>query len=206
MRAREPSQRHTVTPHSIPSSGDEKESVTAAVTVPNEASRWYVVETNGQQEAEVCKALGDLGFEAFLPRFRKRRSHGRRVDVVLRPLFPRYLFVRFDPRVQPWQRINYTRGVVRVICANEIPLPVPSGEIEKLRGRCEVQPNGAELLTAAPVVSIKLDSQVRFIDGPFVHQVAQVEAIDDQGRIRLLFELLGKPVRAVAEEGDVTPV
>lgn len=61
---------------------------------------WYAVYTQAGKERFALQNLANQGFEAYLPSYRKRRRHARRVDTVLAPLFPRYLFVRMDPHQQ----------------------------------------------------------------------------------------------------------
>ena len=36
-------------------------------------------------------------YNVWLPLYRKKRRHARKLEKVLRPLFPRYLFINFDP-------------------------------------------------------------------------------------------------------------
>ena len=54
------------------------------------------------------------GFEAFCPRFRKTRRHARRIDQVLAPVFPGYIFVHFDRERNQWRAVNGTHGVGQV--------------------------------------------------------------------------------------------
>lgn len=68
-------------------------------------SRWYVVQTHINGEAKAANNLTRQGFGVYFPRYLKRRSHARRVDVVARPLFPRYLFVAIDLATQRWRSI-----------------------------------------------------------------------------------------------------
>ena len=59
-------------------------------------NRWYVAQTHAQAEAKALLNLARQGFQSYLPQYVKRRRHARRVEWVKAPLFPRYLFVRFD--------------------------------------------------------------------------------------------------------------
>ena len=76
--------------------------------------RWYVVHTQPQAEEKACWHLATQGFECFLPRVVGIKRHARRVQPVLAPLFPRYLFACFDLDATRWRAINGTRGVVAV--------------------------------------------------------------------------------------------
>ena len=78
-------------------------------------SRWYVVQTHINSESKAAANLSRQGFFVYLPRYLKRRSHARKVDVAPRPLFPRYLFVAIDVASQRWRAIQSTLGVSHLI-------------------------------------------------------------------------------------------
>ena len=58
---------------------------------------WYVVSTKPNQENRAALNLRKQAFEVLLPMMQKKRRHARQIETVLRPLFPGYLFVEFDP-------------------------------------------------------------------------------------------------------------
>ena len=53
--------------------------------------RWYVVQTHVHAESKAAAHLLRQGYETYLPRYLKRRRHARKIDLVSKPLFPRYL-------------------------------------------------------------------------------------------------------------------
>ena len=62
--------------------------------------RWYVVQTQVNGELKAAQNLMRQGFEVYLPCYLKRRRHARKIDLVSKPLFPRYLFVAIDVATQ----------------------------------------------------------------------------------------------------------
>ena len=58
--------------------------------------RWYAVYTQPHAETKALEHLLRQGYSAYLPRYRTHVSHARRRLMVLRPLFPRYLFAGID--------------------------------------------------------------------------------------------------------------
>ena len=86
---------------------------------------WFAIYTQSNAESKVEYHLKRQGFEVYLPRTLKKRSHARRVDWVLSPMFPRYLFVGVNIETTSWRSIKSTIGVNRVICFGEQPLAVP---------------------------------------------------------------------------------
>src|SRR5207244_3537555 len=59
--------------------------------------RWFCAQTPPHREALARDRLQHLGFTAFLPTVAREVRHARRVEVVARPLFPRYVFLAFGP-------------------------------------------------------------------------------------------------------------
>ncbi|MBI3453589.1 MAG: transcriptional activator RfaH [Rhodospirillales bacterium] len=161
------------------------------MTAPGQ--RWYVVRTQSQSEGKALFNLVRQGFAAYLPRYRKRRRHARRTEIVAAPLFPRYLFVALDLAVQRWRAIHSTVGVVHLICAGEQPAPVPDGIVEDIRAR-----EDAGGMIELPVPSaFKKGAVVRIVDGAFAGQSGLFETLTDERRVAVLLDLLGRQVRLV---------
>lgn len=177
---------------------DATAKIDEAVRPVLEGVRWYVVYTEEREEMTARKHLQKLGFECFLPRYRKLRRHARKIEPVFSPLFPRYLFVAFDARVDRWRQINVTRGVARLITSGEVPLPISAGELERLRVKCGT----TELLPEDPAAVLKPGQRVIITSGCFADQVAQYEGTDE-GRVILLLDLLGQRVKLRALESQV---
>ncbi len=154
--------------------------------------RWYVVSCQIRQEARADLNLRRQGFASWLPRLRRTRRHARRIDNVLVPLFPGYLFVSMDLDRQPWRSINGTFGVRRLLCENERPAPIAQGFIETLRET--VDEDG---LVAAPSDAFKCGDQVRLIAGPFADMVGTLARLTDKDRVAVLLNVLGREVRAL---------
>src|SRR3954451_7424467 len=60
--------------------------------------RWFAVNTQPLAEARATRNLENQGFRTFMLRRRKMLRHARRMTMIEAPLFPRYLFVVFDPQ------------------------------------------------------------------------------------------------------------
>jgi transcription antitermination factor NusG len=82
-------------------------------------------------EKAVADALAGKGYEEFLPLHKERRRWSDRVVSVEMPLFPGYIFCRFD--AQQRLPILTTPGVMLVVSAGRTPQPVDDGEIASLR-------------------------------------------------------------------------
>ena len=152
--------------------------------------RWYVAETESKKEGLAILNLERQSFLCLCPRIKRVRRHARRAETVLAPLFPGYVFVNFDVNKDPWHSINGTLGIRRLIGFDQaVPQAMPDGAmaslLEKYRGDD----------ATAPGDEFQAGDSVLIISGPFAEQYAKVESLDDRGRVRLLFDILGGAVR-----------
>src|SRR5260221_14290685 len=99
------------------------------------AAPWIVVNTHPHQENLALENLARQAFEAYCPMIRKRRSHARRVESVLRPLFPNYLFVRANRQLGRWRPILSTYGVRTIVRAGDELSFIDDGLIASLKAR-----------------------------------------------------------------------
>jgi transcriptional antiterminator RfaH len=157
--------------------------------------RWFVAHTHPHAESKAATHLSRQGFEIYLPRYLKRRRHARRIETVVAPLFPRYLFVAIDVNVQRWRSIYSTVGVNRLVCNGDDPTPVPEGVVEALRQREDT--NGFIKLDTRP--PFRAGEKIRVLDGAFLSCLGLFEGTAERERIAILLDLLGRKVRVVLD-------
>lgn len=161
---------------------------------------WYAVYTRANSEQQAAINLGNQGYNVYLPRYRKTRRHARKTEKVLRPLFPRYLFVELDLRMQVWHSINGTRGVVSLVTFGESPAIVPGGVMKELFAR-ETR-DGSILLT---LPDVKKGDRLNIIDGPLANVSGLFERMADGQRALLLLDLLGRSIRVSTPLQSLAP-
>jgi transcriptional antiterminator RfaH len=153
--------------------------------------RWYAIYTKPRAEEQAQFHLGRQFFgKVYLPAYRKRRRHARRVDWVAAPLFPRYLFLQMDIAVTQWRAIRSTVGVVDIVRHCDTPLAVPHGVIDSIRAREDEQ----GLVEISPEIFEK-DCPVRIRGGAFADQCGVFQCVNDADRVVVLLNLLGRQVR-----------
>jgi transcriptional antiterminator RfaH len=152
--------------------------------------RWYVAQTHPQAEARALAHLARQGYAAYLPRYLRRRSHARRIDMVKAPLFPGYLFVFMDVARTRWRAIRSTIGVSRLICEGERPVAVPPGVVEDIRAR----EDEAGLVPVTPPVPFVPGEEVRVTTGTLRDQVGWFQRVADRERVVILLNLLGRQI------------
>ena len=150
------------------------------------SSAWFVAETLPKSEARAELQLRRQQFTCFLPRFRKTRSHARRVEHVLAPVFPGYIFVAFDPDRDPWRSVNGTLGIRRLVGPdNGRPHAMPATVMQALLARCDGN------LMVSQLDSPDAGRKVRLLSGPLADRIATIEHCDDKGRVQVLLDMLG---------------
>jgi transcriptional antiterminator RfaH len=160
---------------------------------------WYVVQTHTHAERKAITHLTRQGFSTYLPRYLKHRRHARRVETVIAPLFPRYLFVAIDRMTQRWRCIQSTVGVAHLVCNGEEPAMVPQDVIAELRHREDER--GFIRLEVCP--RFAPGDRVQVVDGVFSRCFGLFERMSDRERVAILLDLLGRKVRVVLDGGAV---
>lgn len=97
---------------------------------------WYAIYTRPREEDRVSRNLAACDIPTFAPRIKAKRYNqftGSAI-YVSQPLFPRYIFARFDAS-KVLHKIYYTRGVKTVVSFNNVPLEVEKDVIALIQAR-----------------------------------------------------------------------
>ena len=62
----------------------------------NSRQQWYALQLRTRFEKVVSLHLRGKGYEEYLPTYRSRRNWSDRVKEIEQPLFPGYIFCKFD--------------------------------------------------------------------------------------------------------------
>lgn len=158
-----------------------------------DAPDWLVVQVWAGRESLSARHLRMLGYEVFLPTYRERRRWSDRIKVVEQPLFAGYVFCRIDAQVVG--KCITAPGVIRILCGDRGPLPVPAHEIEAIQRLVDTR------LSIEPWPTPRVGQRVRIECGPLEGVEGIVSAIKNRERLFVSISLLN---RAVAVELDST--
>jgi transcriptional antiterminator RfaH len=158
--------------------------------------RWYVVQTQTHAEDKAAANLLRQEFDVYLPRFKKRRRHARRTEIVSAPLFPRYLFVGVDMATQRWRSIRSTFGVSNLVCNGDEPAVVGTSVIDALRKR----EDDRGFIILGKRLQFSAGDRVRVVEGAFADCLGLFEGMRDEERVTVLLDLLGRKVRVMIDE------
>ena len=165
---------------------------------------WYAIQCQPHGEARAVLNLARQGFEAYFPRYLKTRRHARQMRTVVAPFFPRYLFVRLDLTTQRWRSVNGTFGVSGLVGPSDCPSRVPEGIIDALRAR---EDEKGFISVTHPAERWKAGDPVRITGKNAFHGCSGLfEGLNDEDRVRVLLDLLGRKVRVTLDIAALEPV
>lgn len=93
--------------------------------------QWFALHVHTRKEAFVASQLEGQGLECFLPLYKSIRKWSDRVKELQQPLFPSYLFSRFD--YQNRRAVVMTSGVLQVVGNGRTGTPIPDEEISAIQ-------------------------------------------------------------------------
>jgi transcription antitermination factor NusG len=158
---------------------------------------WYALQVRTRYERVVAEHLGGQGFEWFLPLSKERKRWSDRIKEVESPLFPGYLFCRFD--AQNRLPILKTPGLVQIVGYNRQPIAVDEVEINA------IQTLVASGVPNQPCSFVEIGDRVRIESGP----LRGLEGIlaESRGRHKFVLSvsLLQRSVAVEIDSLSVTP-
>ena len=152
----------------------------------SEEIHWFAIQARPGAEAAVESHLRALPIETLLPLARRLVHHATRTPrMVLRPLFPGYLFGRFCITVS-LRAVRYTREVLRVLGTGDRPWPVDDVIVADIRDR--LGPEGCVELAVRP---FSAGDSVRITAGPLTGWSGIFDReLSDAQRVVILIETL----------------
>lgn len=159
---------------------------------------WYALHVKARFEKSVARNLQAKGYDEFLPLVRHRRRWSDRIKEITTPLFPGYVFCRFNPSDRlPILKIP---GVTAVAGAGGTPLPVDVDELDNVRTlldsglHCQPWP----FVTVGETVSVERGS-LSGLEGI-------VTKVKNEYRLVISVSLLQRSVAVEIDRDDVRPV
>ncbi len=149
-------------------------------------SNWYCVHTKPRKERPVASYLREtLQLETYFPQLRQYRTIRRVRRLVTAPLFPRYLFCRFDLAAS-YRAVRYSPDTIEVVQFGESPAVVENSLIDELKVWA------GEAFDIIDVRSpLQSGDQVEVIDGPMRGLSGKIlRSNDDRDRVAILLSIL----------------
>jgi transcription antitermination factor NusG len=159
---------------------------------------WFAVRVQSKFEHLASARLNGKGYEEFLPLYSARRRWSDRIKHLDLPLFPGYLFCRFDVRDR--LPILTTPGVVGIVGAGKLPIPVAETEIEAVKA---ILRSG---LAALPWPFLNVGSKVYIEGGPLAGIEGIITNTDKVYRLIVSVSLLQRSVSVEIDRAWARPI
>ena len=153
------------------------------------SKEWFVLQFKPNSHHQAIKNLNQQGFETFLPFHSNTSRKATRFISTTKPLFPGYMFIKFDRVETEWHKINNTYGVSRLITFNSILKSIPNKFVDNLMKRYDTS---GKLL---PMQKLKKGDLVKVLEGPFANFIATIETYETDDRIWILMDLMGRKTK-----------
>jgi transcriptional antiterminator NusG len=167
-------------------------------STPSRVLPWYALQVRPRFEKVAANLLESKGFETFLPLYCSRRRWSDRMKMVELPLFPAYLFSRFNAEAR--LPILTTPGVIGVLGLGKRPVPVDDADI------ANVQAIVASGLPACPWPFLERGDPIRIVQGPLRGMEGILVRSEKHERLVVSVKLLQRSVAVDIDRDWVRPV
>lgn len=147
---------------------------------------WFGVRVRSNCEQIAASALEGKGYTSFLPSYQQTKRWSDRTKRTEVPLFPGYVFCRFDPS----QRLPVlmSPGVVGIVGVGKEPAPINEQEIEQVRA---VVASG---IAAQPCPFTREGDHVSVCEGPLRGVEGVVTKVGGEDRLIISITMLQRSV------------
>jgi len=159
---------------------------------------WHAVIVKHQFESSVAGHMADHGFESFLPRYNSKRQWSDRVKDIAVPLFPGYVFCRFEKSSR--HRVDRIPGVRGLVGFGRELAVVDGLELDSIKAVV-----GAGMLVQ-PWPFLDVGRRVSIERGPLKGLSGIVERTKGTFRLVLSVSLLNRSVAVEIEREWVLPL
>jgi transcriptional antiterminator RfaH len=154
---------------------------------------WFLINSKPRQELVAEQSLRRLGVETLFPRVKEEKTIRRRKQIVVGPLFPGYLFARFEVASR-YRAVSFANGVKRIVAFGSRLAVVDQATVDSITERMH---DGCITIARPP---LSPGESVRITGGPLEGWEAVLEReLAAQDRVVLLFKRLSYQVRVVVD-------
>ena len=164
-------------------------------------AQWYVVHSKPRAEKLAGVHLNKLGIETLCPYMLQKKVIRRKQVVQGVPLFPGYLFAKFDPNNE-FRAVQYATGVRCVVSFGEALARVDGSLIDAMRDRLN---QGYVIVTKSS--AFQPGQKVRIHEGPLQGFEAVFECeMSDHQRVALLLKTVAYQARVVVPVDQIASI
>ena len=157
---------------------------------------WFALQTRYRSENLVATQLRGKGYEPFLPVCKSRRRWSDRVKELELPLFPGYVFCRFNGLNR--LPVLTTPGVRQIVGNGNTPIPLSENEIISLQTVIKSD------LPIQPFPFLQIGQKVRIEEGVLAGVVGNVIRCKQSLRLVLSITLLQRSVLLEIDQHQIS--
>lgn len=161
-------------------------------------TQWYALQVRSRWERSTADLLSGRGYETIFPTFKTVKQWRGNPKSVIAPLFPGYLFCRFDANNR--LPVLITPGVVSVVRKGSIPAPVCDSEIKAIE---HIVSSGVR---TEPCPYLEEGQVVRIEDGALCGLEGILVRLKGRDRVVLSVSLLRRSVAIDVDRCQVSPL
>ena len=159
---------------------------------------WYILNTKLHCEFQVISYLINKNIKNFMPKLLVTRSHARKIEKVLRPLFPGYIFININVD-KSYRAVNNIIGVKGIISLGNSPSCVPKTVINDMQSYTDSE----GLVYKWKVSNYKIGQEIKIKNGIFKGNIGSFCGMSSKDRVSILLAFLGSEVRvSISSLGD----
>lgn len=148
--------------------------------------QWFALAVKPRFDKAVARSLDTKGFETLLPLYKKKHNYGVRCKEFELPLFPGYVFCRFNALMR--LPIVTTPGVTQILGTGNRPVALSETEIASLQIAIKAQ------LPMLPVPFLQAGQRVRIEEGVLAGVVGTIVSVKRSVNLVLSVTLLQRSV------------
>ena len=160
---------------------------------------WCVIYTNQGQEFLAISELKKQNFSIYIPLMTKVVRHARKIKEIVKPFFPRYIFINLNILEDAWKKINYTKGVTKILTSEELPISIANeiiGELKKLEdSEGYINYNSPDFYNQGDKIEI--------LEGPFKGKAGYYDAVSDNQKAKILLDFMGRTLKVKLNKGFI---
>jgi transcriptional antiterminator RfaH len=145
---------------------------------------WYAIHTKPRQESLAESSLRQEGIETYFPKLRRRKTIRRVRRWVTNPLFPSYIFARFDAG-QSRRLVRYANGIANIVSFGGQPAIVDDSILGAIQEHAE------DAVVTLPPTPYRPGDLLEIQDGPLRgFQGVFEREMSDSDRVVVLLETI----------------
>src|SRR6202140_5519155 len=159
---------------------------------------WFALQVRSRWEGATAGLLRSKGLETLLPTYTSKRKWSDRFKAVESPLFPGYVFCRFD--VNDRLPVLITPGVISVVGRGKTPIAVDDAEMLSIRAAIQ---SGIRL---EPWPYVEIGERVRIKDDVLNGMEGILISFKGSHRVVISVTLLRRSVALDIDRSRITPL